>query len=105
MQMTTEAVSSPSPVVSQSSEQPLNIPHPRLLPATVAFSLFLLEGRHHELAFLGLDAQHAVLDGFLDDEAPDGCGSGLAEAVDAVDGLILETGSWISTMSLGFGLN
>lgn len=79
-----------SPLDVHSTQQLLDLAESGLLPRPGPLARFLLESRHHELPLLGLDVQHAVLDGPIDDEPPDGGGFRLAEAMDAVDGLILQ---------------
>ena len=54
-----------------SFQQPLNISQSRRFSILHSFPTLLLEGCHHQLAFLSLDVQHRLLDSSVHDYSPD----------------------------------
>jgi hypothetical protein len=76
---------------SLSVQQPLDIRQPAGLHF-ISFTLLLAECQAHQLPLVLLDAKDVVFDGALDDQAEDAAVFLLAEAVDAIDGLVFYCG-------------
>ena len=76
----------------QLSQQPLNIAQPSCAALAGALPALLPKGGHHQFPLLLLDAQDPLLDTPVHDQAPHGGGAGLAEAMHAIDGLVLDGG-------------